>query len=100
MDIILIPALKVLITLLSIYINIIIIAVIFEWLRIFNVINPYNKFVSIIGNFLFNATNPIYRRIRRIIPQMGTIDLSPLILILIIYFIQEVIIQILFKLST
>ncbi len=99
MDIILIPALKVVFWLLGFYINIIVIAVIFDWLRIFNVINSYNKFVYIIGEFLYKATAPVYKQIRKIIPPFGNLDLSPFILIIAIYFLQEVIMQVLFKLS-
>ncbi len=97
MDTIIIPALKVTLWALSFYINIIIIAVIFDWLKAFNVINSYNKFVWAVGSFLYNITEPAYKRIRRVIPPIGGIDLSPLILILAIYFVQEVITQILFK---
>ena len=71
----------------------IVIFVLIEWLEQFNVINRYNNFVYGIHTFLFRIVEPALIPIRRIIPQLGGIDLSPLILIFIIYFIQGILIQ-------
>ena len=68
---------------------IIILSAIFSWLYAFNVVNPRNQFVGTIGNILFRLTEPALRPIRRFMPDLGGIDISPIILLLIIYFIRE-----------
>jgi YggT family protein len=68
---------------------IIIASAIFSWLYAFNVVNPRNQFVGTIGNMLFRLTEPALRPIRRFMPDLGGIDISPIILLLIIYFIRE-----------
>ncbi|PZP44264.1 MAG: hypothetical protein DI595_20295, partial [Agrobacterium fabrum] len=55
----------------------------------FNVINSRNQFVNAIGSFLFNVTEPVLRPIRRILPNLGGIDISPIIVLLIIFFIRS-----------
>lgn len=79
-------------SLLNIYVIIIIASAVFSWLYAFNVVNTSNQFVAMIGQFLYAVTEPALRPIRRFMPAMGGIDLSPVILILIIWFIQAVII--------
>ncbi|WP_136658116.1 YggT family protein [Nitratireductor sp. XY-223] len=73
---------------LRIYMWIIIGSAIFSWLYAFNVINTGNRFVGMVGEFLFKATDPALRPIRRILPDLGGLDISPIILLLIIYFIR------------
>ena len=68
---------------------IIILSAIFSWLYAFNVVNPRNQFVGSVGNMLFRLTEPALRPIRRYMPDLGGIDISPIILRLIIYFIRE-----------
>ena len=82
---------------LDIYLFIIIVAVIVDWLRVFGVINTYNKFVYALGNFLYRMTDPVYRQIRKVVPPIGNLDLSPIILILIIYFTQNLILETLMR---
>ena len=74
---------------LDLYWWIIIASAIFSWLYAFNVVNPRNQFVGTIGNMLFRLTEPALRPIRRYLPDLGGIDISPIILLLIIYFIRE-----------
>ena len=74
---------------LSIYWWLLIAAAIFSWLYAFNVVNPRNQFVGSVGNMLFRLTEPALRPIRRFMPDLGGIDISPIILLLIIYFIRE-----------
>ncbi len=69
---------------LSIYIWILIIWVIVSWLVAFNVINTHNRFVAMLMDFLYRVTEPALRPIRRILPDLGGIDISPLILILLV----------------
>ncbi len=78
---------------LNIYFYIIIASAIFSWLYAFNIVNPRNQFVATIGNFLYQATEPVLRPIRRIMPNLGTIDISPIVLILGIFFLQSVIMR-------
>ena len=77
---------------LDIYWWLLIASAIFSWLYAFNVVNPRNQFVGTIGSFLFRITEPALRPIRRFLPDLGGIDISPIIVILIIYFIQMVVI--------
>jgi YggT family protein len=74
---------------LDIYWWIIIAAAIFSWLYAFNVVNSSNQFVGSIGNFLYRATEPAMRPIRRFLPDLGGIDISPIILLLIIFFLRQ-----------
>ena len=74
---------------LSIYWWLLIAAAIFSWLYAFNVVNPRNQAVGMIGSFLFKVTEPALRPIRRLLPDLGGIDISPIILLLIIFFIRQ-----------
>ncbi len=74
---------------LELYIWCLIIYVVMSWLITFNVINTHNRFVSLVLNFLYQITEPPLRPIRRILPNMGGIDLSPLALILIVILIRS-----------
>ncbi|GGE08483.1 membrane protein [Aureimonas endophytica] len=69
----------------------VILSAILSWLYAFNVVNSRNQFVDAIGNFLYRATEPLYRPIRRFLPDLGGIDLSPLVVLLLIFFLQQVI---------
>ncbi|EJF82083.1 YggT family protein [Bartonella doshiae] len=72
----------------DIYINILIARVIFSWLHLFNIINVGNRFVAIIGNFLYRITEPVLSFVRRALPNLGAIDISPIIVFIVIYFIR------------
>ncbi len=74
---------------LSIYWWLIILAAIFSWLHAFNVVNPRNQFVGMVGTMLYRVTEPALRPIRRFLPDLGGIDISPIILLLIIFFIRQ-----------
>ena len=74
---------------LDLYWWIIIASAIFSWLFAFNVVNPRNQFVGTIGNILFRMTEPALRPIRRFMPDLGGIDISPIILLLVIFFIRQ-----------
>ncbi|KAB2882903.1 MAG: YggT family protein [Pseudorhodoplanes sp.] len=77
--------------LLTLYIYILIAAAILSWLVAFNVVNPYNQFVRMLSEFLYRITEPVLAPIRALLPNLGGIDISPVIVILIIIFIQSVI---------
>ncbi|EJF96308.1 YggT family protein [Bartonella taylorii] len=80
--------LKVIDLVFDIYIDILIASVIFSWLYIFNIINARNRFVVLIRNFLYRLTEPVLSCIRQILPNLGTIDISPVVVFIIIYFIR------------
>ncbi len=79
--------------LLSLYTWIVIASVIFSWLIAFNVINPYNQFVRSVWQALNAVTEPLLRPIRNFMPDLGGLDLSPVILLLGIFFIRSVVIH-------
>ena len=70
----------------------IIISAVVSWLYAFNIVNPGNQFVDQVGRFLYRATEPLYRPIRRMLPDLGGIDLSPLVVLLAIFFLQQLIV--------
>ncbi len=77
---------------LQLYTWIIIAAAVFSWLIAFNVVNTRNQFVGMIGEALWRMTEPALRPIRQVLPNFGGIDISPIVLLLIIFFIQRVIV--------
>lgn len=79
----------------GIYKWIVIAMVIFSWLYAFNVVNNSNRFVAMVGEFLYKATEPALRPIRRIMPELGGIDISPIILFVLIFFLERIIINVL-----
>ncbi|MGE5165966.1 MAG: YggT family protein [Sphingobacteriales bacterium] len=78
--------------LLTLYIYVLIAMAVMSWLIAFNVVNSRNPIVHTIGEFLYRITEPLLRPIRSLLPNLGGIDVSPVILILLILFIQSVII--------
>ena len=75
-------------TLLWLYVCLLIAQAVLSWLLAFGVINRYNQTVSVIGDFLYRITEPALRPIRSLLPNFGGLDISPVILILIIYFLR------------
>jgi YggT family protein len=75
------------------YIWLLIAQAILSWLLAFGVINRHNRAVAVIGDFLYRITEPALRPIRSILPNFGGIDISPIILILILYFLSDLIAQ-------
>jgi YggT family protein len=76
---------------LQLYIWLLIAAAVLSWLVAFNVVNTRNPVVASVGEFLYRITEPLLRPIRNVLPNLGGIDISPIILILIIIFIRYVI---------
>ena len=76
---------------LNLYVWLLIAAAILSWLIAFNVVNTRNQFVSAVAEFLYRITEPLLRPIRSILPDLGGLDISPIILILLIMLIQRVI---------
>ena len=78
----------------TIYLWIIIINAILSWLVAFNVLNTQNRFVFSILDTTYKLTDPALSKIRRFIPMFGSIDISPVILILILMFLRNIIFEI------
>ncbi|MBM3541482.1 MAG: YggT family protein [Alphaproteobacteria bacterium] len=80
-------------TVLDIYKWCLIIWVVLSWLIQFNVVNTYNKFVFTVNDVLYRITEPALRPIRRVVPNLGGVDLSPVVLILLIWFAQDLLLR-------
>ncbi|WP_366555356.1 YggT family protein [Aquibaculum sediminis] len=76
-------------TVINIYIWLLIIWAVLSWLVAFNVVNTSNRLVYLVGDFLNRITEPALRPIRRIMPNLGGIDISPMILILLLIFLRN-----------
>ena len=82
-------------TVIDLYTYVVIAMVILSWLLAFNVINRSNQFVHLASDFLYRITEPVLGPIRRFLPQMGGIDLSPLVLLIGLIFIKRLIVDLL-----
>ena len=78
-------------TVIQLYIWALLISIILTWLVQFNVINTSNRFVYTVGDFLYKITEPLLDRVRAIIPAIGGIDLSPIVVILLLAFVKQLI---------
>lgn len=87
------PIVWLLLTILELYSYIVLAYVIMSWLIAFNVINTHNRFVYLVNDFLNRTTEPVLRPIRRFLPNLGGIDLSPIVLFLLIMFLQRLIVH-------
>ena len=76
-------------SIINIYIWLIIINAILSWLVAFNVLNTQNRFVFSVLNATHQLTDPLLNKIRKFIPNLGSIDVSPIILILLLIFIRN-----------
>lgn len=73
----------------QIFIWLLIANAVLSWLVAFNVVNSHNQFVASVGQFLYKITDPVLKPLRGIIPQFGGIDVSPIVLILLLIFLQN-----------
>ena len=99
MDVIIIPIHRLLDTAIVIYIWIIIAGALMSWLVAFNVINTYNRFVYMVNEFLFRATEPVLGRVRRVLPTLAGVDLSPLVVVLLLILLRDFFDLVVFKLG-
>lgn len=75
----------------QLYIYVIIASAVLSWLIAFNVINTQNRFVYTVVDVLYRVTEPVLGPIRRVLPDLGGIDVSPVVLLLLLFFIQNLI---------
>jgi YggT family protein len=87
-------------TVIQIYIYILIASAVLSWLIAFNVVNTRNQAVAMIADTLWRLTEPVLAPIRRILPSFGGLDLSPVVLILLLYFARSLLFEIFFGLTT
>jgi YggT family protein len=92
------PIIDVVIVLLNLYWWVIIIAAVVSWLIAFGVINTYNRSVARILDVLYRLTEPALRPIRQLLPNFGGIDISPILVLLIIWFAEQELYQLRFYL--
>tara|TARA_B100002049_G_scaffold42307_1_gene28816 strand:- start:674 stop:964 length:291 start_codon:yes stop_codon:yes gene_type:complete len=82
-------------SIINIYIWLIIINAILSWLVAFNVLNTQNRFVFAVLNATHQLTDPVLNKIRKFIPNLGSIDISPIVLILLLFFIRNLFFELL-----
>ncbi len=99
MDVVLGPLAWLVASAIDIYVFILIVGVVLSWLLAFDVVNRSNKFVYMVGDFCHRITEPALRPIRNMMPDLGGIDIAPILLILGLYFIKGVLINLLHKLA-
>ena len=81
---------------LDFYVWVIILGAVLSWLVAFNILNTSNRFVQMVGDFLYRITEPALKPIRRVVPPVNGLDLSPIILIFILWFIRVFLIHLVF----
>lgn len=86
-----VPLIGFIVLVIDLYIWVVIASAILSWLIAFNVVNTSNRFVFTIADMLYRITEPALRPIRNILPNLGGIDISPVILILLLLFIRDVV---------
>ena len=86
-----VPLISFIVLVIDLYIWVVIASAILSWLIAFNVVNTQNRFVYTVADMLYRVTEPALRPIRNIIPNLGGIDISPVILILFLLFIRDVV---------
>jgi YggT family protein len=80
-------------TIIGLYIWIIIASAVLSWLVAFNVVNPSNQFVRMLGETLWRLTEPALAPIRRVLPSLGGLDISPVVLILGLVFLRNILFE-------
>jgi YggT family protein len=80
-------------TVIQLYIYILIAMAVLSWLIAFKVVNLHNQFVRTVADVLYRLTEPLLRPIRRILPDLGGLDLSPVVLILILIFVRSLLFE-------
>tara|TARA_Y100000746_G_C15055954_1_gene265735 strand:- start:60 stop:341 length:282 start_codon:yes stop_codon:yes gene_type:complete len=85
------PFIWLILTIIDLYMWVVIINVVMSWLIAFNVVNPSNRLVYMIGDFTHRFTEPVLRQIRQFVPNIGGMDISPVLLLIGLVFVQRLI---------
>jgi YggT family protein len=80
-------------TIIWLYVWLLIASAVLSWLIAFNVVNTRHPVVGMVANFLYQVTEPVLRPIRSILPNLGGIDISPVILIIVLFFIRNLLFE-------
>jgi YggT family protein len=88
---------KLVVDALSLYYWVLIAAAIMSWLTVFGVVNRHNRAVAMIDDMLFRVTEPALRPIRRIIPSLGGVDISFILLVLLLIFVQNLLYEYVYR---
>lgn len=99
MQVILGPLFGVVDIVLGLYVWVMIFAVMMSWLISFNIVNTTNRFVYVVADFLYRITEPALRPIRRLVPSIGGLDVSPIVLLLAIWFLRDVLRRLAFQIG-
>jgi YggT family protein len=83
-----VPVIRIVIAILDLYWYLVIIQAVVSWLIAFNIINTYSRPVAMLLDFLYRITEPLLRPIRQFVPSFGGLDVSPIILLLVIWLIE------------
>ena len=97
MNVILGPIFGLLDMVFDLFIWILIISVVMSWLISFKVVNTTNRFVYLIADFTYRITEPALRPIRRFLPNLGGLDISPIVLLMVIWFVRDVLRRLAFE---
>ncbi len=87
-----VPLLQFIVWLIDLYIGIVFISVILSWLIVLDIVNRRNRVVYMIADAFYRMTEPALRPIRRMMPDLGSLDISPLVLLIALYFLRNVVI--------
>ena len=87
-------------TIINIYIWLLIASAVLSWLIAFNVVNTRNPIVHSVGDFLYRVTEPLLRPIRNMLPNLGGIDVSPVILIIALLFLERFVFWAYYQIAT
>jgi YggT family protein len=84
---------QILYVVLDLYVWVLIISAVLSWLIAFNVINTHNRFIYTVSDMMYRLTEPVLRPIRNVLPNLGGLDLSPIVVILVIMFAQRLLVN-------
>ena len=93
MDIVAPAVIRILVEIIDIYWWILIISAVLSWLIAFGVINTHNRVVATVNDVLYRLTEPVLRPIRNMLPNLGGIDISPVVVLLILSFVRDLLIR-------
>ena len=97
MDVILVPVMSLALRVIELYIWVVVIGVVLSWLTAFNVVNTSNRFVYVVADFIYRITEPALRPIRNFLPNLGGLDVSPIVLIFLLWAAQEMLGRLIYK---